>query len=836
MKLPFNTKQLEKAKRWISNISIKDVLPFGKAIFGDPVEPRASKVTVNAGVAEYTLSTANYDKWVNEAFKRNEVINGSLNLITNTFIESKLKYVDVDGEQVLNSPLEQLMDHINEHDTTGRFFRQLLLDMYLGDVGYIEKVFDARGRVTELGLLRPDRVQIHTDPELFIIGYTYQVNGSTFELSTDRVLPIQFIDPSDRFVGFSPLKSLAKRIDSDNTSTDHSVTMLQNRGQPGSIITIPGDAPFDPSNAEALARSWDQRFTGKRNGQTGVLYGGMTYQPFGMSMKDLDFTALKEVDEAKILSTLRIPLQVYGSITGDAASTFNNMKQARKQFWEQAIIPLQRIIEDIINNDKDLTLDGTVFLKFDNSDVQALQEDMSEVAARCKDLYQGGIITLNEARFKLGFDEIDNGDELYSPINQFGLPAATQEELSIDYDHLVCKNLPYDAINNDSRDFESKGGTIIEVQPELNYIGALNSLKAEVKEEVEEVETKPLVEGPDACSPEGMSANIGTLISEGKTQSEAIAISLSMCERSKELEAIAEDEDRQRGIITRLAAMEPEEAILKLIEFKDDLDDDIINQLAIGLQRESLAKKFLRDYQKLAKKHLQRQLDDSIALVGSKSEKQVKQFESTRLENGLQLLQDEWTLELQTDSLQLMSVIVEESASQSAASVGGSFNIESESVQRQLQSEAFKFADTVSSTSSKQVRDIFTTAFQEGQSLGVIRDNLQALEPSWTVVRADLIARTETARAANGGAVIGYRESGVVERMQYSAILDGSTSEICQALNGRIVDINGSFIEHGQGFVGESGKATNLSYTGGGIDFPPAHPQCRSTVIPIISK
>lgn len=83
--------------------------------------------------------------------------------------------------------------------------------------------------------------------------------------------------------------------------------------------------------------------------------------------------------------------------------------------------------------------------------------------------------------------------------------------------------------------------------------------------------------------------------------------------------------------------------------------------------------------------------------------------------------------------------------------------------------------------------------------------------------KALTIARTETIRSSNMGALDTYLQAGV-ERKQWSA--DGAgTCEICQGLDGIQVRIDGGF-----------------ETDGGKVDAPPAHPNCRCSILPVLSE
>ena len=80
--------------------------------------------------------------------------------------------------------------------------------------------------------------------------------------------------------------------------------------------------------------------------------------------------------------------------------------------------------------------------------------------------------------------------------------------------------------------------------------------------------------------------------------------------------------------------------------------------------------------------------------------------------------------------------------------------------------------------------------------------------------RAKAIARTETNRAENMGSLDGWRQSGLDMEKEWLAVIDGRTSQICKALDGKKIGINDKF-----------------KYKGDVFDSPPSHVSCRSTLV-----
>ena len=107
-----------------------------------------------------------------------------------------------------------------------------------------------------------------------------------------------------------------------------------------------------------------------------------------------------------------------------------------------------------------------------------------------------------------------------------------------------------------------------------------------------------------------------------------------------------------------------------------------------------------------------------------------------------------------------------------------------------------------------------------------ISDNISSKFEDFKRNRASMISRTEITRASNEASEQAYSQGGV-EFKEYLAELDDRTSEICQELNGKIVKIWENFAEKWQTIGGHT-----LDYED--IKHPPTHPNCRSTLIPVI--
>ena len=80
--------------------------------------------------------------------------------------------------------------------------------------------------------------------------------------------------------------------------------------------------------------------------------------------------------------------------------------------------------------------------------------------------------------------------------------------------------------------------------------------------------------------------------------------------------------------------------------------------------------------------------------------------------------------------------------------------------------------------------------------------------------RSERIARSEVIRASNFAATEAFDQSGVVDEVQWLATPDDRIDSECADLDGQTIKLGSSFAS--------------------GVEYPPLHPNCRCTVVPVI--
>ena len=116
---------------------------------------------------------------------------------------------------------------------------------------------------------------------------------------------------------------------------------------------------------------------------------------------------------------------------------------------------------------------------------------------------------------------------------------------------------------------------------------------------------------------------------------------------------------------------------------------------------------------------------------------------------------------------------------------------------------SYELVRGITDTTRARLQTAIDEWMRNGDTLAQLRDEL---EPLFGAQRAQLIAQTETTRAAAQGTLEGFRQSGVIHRIEWRTARDEFVCPICGPLHGTRVALGETFA--------------------GGL-LPPAHPGCR---------
>ena len=343
----------------------------------------------------------------------NERAGGAAAVPWNLFRRAASK--DTKREKIEEHPLLDRMRRPNPQEG-GSAYRMKVLAFYLiaGD-SYLTRIGPEVGPPKELYTIRPDRMSIVPGNQFNpIAGYRYTVNGVPRkpDFEPEEILHLKMFHPLDDWYGLSPIEVAAKEIDISSMGREWNMKLLQNDCRPPGGIVVQGS--LEDEQREHLEEKFEAKMQGYKNaGRPPVLEGGVKWEPWAITPKDMDWLNSDKMNSRKICSVFNIAPE----IIGDAENkTYSNYKEARKALYIEAIIPDLDMLADEFNNWLTPAWDDDrLVLEYDKDSIEAIKEEQSAVYER------QGIAwwrTINEKRLSCGDDSIGPaGDIVMIPAN-----------------------------------------------------------------------------------------------------------------------------------------------------------------------------------------------------------------------------------------------------------------------------------------------------------------------------------------------------------------------------------------------------------------------------------
>lgn len=283
--------------------------------------------------------------------------------------------------------------------------------------GYQEEVSGSGGPPVELYSHRPDRTQVVAgDARRLVAGYEYQNGGLIRRIDADAMLHWKTFNPLDDWYGQAPLLAAARSNDINNSAREWNFSLMQNSARPSGLLLVKGVKAAPPSPdptkkvVNPLQRWIDEIKTwlGERNvGKPGVIVAPgdgaeAVWQQTAFTPLETSWFEGIQLSGREICAVFRVPSVLVGDVD---MATFANFEEAKKALYTEGIFPLMDGYVGGMNMRMVPKFGEDLILGYDTDAVEAIQEDQERLARRVANNFVRGIITLNEARRALGYED-----------------------------------------------------------------------------------------------------------------------------------------------------------------------------------------------------------------------------------------------------------------------------------------------------------------------------------------------------------------------------------------------------------------------------------------------
>lgn len=265
--------------------------------------------------------------------------------------------------------------------------------------------------------MRPDRVtHLYANGELR--GYVYIPPGGTWDdrmaLLASDVMHVKFPNPGDEFggmgKGLSPIAPLAQSGDVDNAATSFLKLFFDQGAMPPGILKT--ELTLDDDAVAEVQERWMSIYGNWRNWmEPAVLDRDLEYQRIGLTFDELGMQELDARNENRMATVFGVPLQLIESRPSIVSSTYNNIEQLQLAFWLNTF----KAEMDSFEVEWKYYLHGTrgEFVKYDYSNVYALQPLRDKIILQMSDAWNSGAVTRGEYRAALSLPAVRGVDDVY---------------------------------------------------------------------------------------------------------------------------------------------------------------------------------------------------------------------------------------------------------------------------------------------------------------------------------------------------------------------------------------------------------------------------------------
>jgi len=275
--------------------------------------------------------------------------------------------------------------------------------------------------------------------------YKIQYNG-TYEIDAQDICHIKDFNPyydgtGSHLYGQSPLQAGLRSLTTNNEAVQTGVKYLQNQTARGLLMSEEGD--LNEVQAQQLKDKFRTQFQGSNNaGDVIITPKKLSWVNFGLNATDVSLIEQYDASVKDLCNIYNVPVQLLNNT--DSAS-YNNMKEAKKALYQNAVIPELIKIKDELNRWLSPMYGDKLCIEFDFTVIPELQEESGKVVDQ---LSKAWWITPNEKREVMNYG-VDQDDET---LNDYYIPAnlipvkpndidAPIEPIDIDVNKFLSKKL-----------------------------------------------------------------------------------------------------------------------------------------------------------------------------------------------------------------------------------------------------------------------------------------------------------------------------------------------------------------------------------------------------------
>jgi len=314
------------------------------------------------------------------------------------------------------------------------------------------------GKFTELYVMPSQVMEIISNGIMEPVSkYKLEYNGTKY-IDASEICHIKDFNPyydgtGSHMYGQSPLRAGLRTLTTNNEAVQTGVKYLQNQTARGLLTSEMGD--INEVQAQQLKDKFRRQHQGSDNaGDIIITPNKMSWVNFGLNASDVSLIAQYNASIKDLCNIYNVPVQL---LNNTESSSYNNMKEAKKALYQNAVIPELIKIKDELNRWLAPKYGDKLCIEFDFSVIPEMQEETEKIVNQ---LSKAWWITPNEKRSAMNYGK----DEENTQLDDYFIPANLIPTNPSDID------LPIEPIDVDVNKFLSqKKNEIIKAETYNNY-------------------------------------------------------------------------------------------------------------------------------------------------------------------------------------------------------------------------------------------------------------------------------------------------------------------------------------------------------------------------------
>ena len=409
--------------------------------FSQNTNPDYNKFVYNNIGTNIISNNTNDDSYISKGYQKNPTVYSIINLITKCAIAVPINVYEksnpvalnqyksltsgtVDSESLIKSQiikkdaltltegtdLEVLLNRPNPAQSYATWMTEIIAFGKLTGNRFIYGIGpDSRDKkiFNELYALPSHLIEIKSNGIFEPVSeYVMSYHTTSFNIEADDILHIADFNPDydgngSHLYGQSPLLAGMRTLTTNNEALETALKYLQNQSARG--ILTSDDESLTPTQAQQLKDAFRRNYQGSYNaGDIIITPKKLSWTNFGLSAGDLQLLETYNATIKDLCNIYSIPVQL---LNNTESSTYNNMKEAKKALYVNAVIPELVKVRDELNRWLAPTYGENLYIDFDFNSIPELQQEQEKIVDQLSKSYW---LTLNEKRQAMGYGVSEN--------------------------------------------------------------------------------------------------------------------------------------------------------------------------------------------------------------------------------------------------------------------------------------------------------------------------------------------------------------------------------------------------------------------------------------------